>query len=325
MAFFHKLAQLALAGDDVADVQPRKFVLARRRGLQQAAFGQARQQPVVKRALVFKFERADAVGDLLQRVFNRVREGVHGVDAPFVARVVVRGVADAVDGRVAHVDVGRGHVDLGAQHHAAVGVLAGPHFGKARQVLRRAALAPGAVFAGGVEVAPVDAHFVRRLLVHVGQARFDQIDGGAVHEVEIVAGKVFVRLADAGARRVVGQVMVVAQPANGFADAVHVFLVFLFGVGVVKAQVAHAAVFPRQAEVEPNAFGVPDVQIAIGFGWKAGADAGRIGRAGGVVRAVSGAAAPVAALIRALRQVVFDDVAQEIAGNRCFFGGRHGR
>jgi hypothetical protein len=30
-------------------------------------------------------------------------------------------VLDAVDGRVAQVDVGAGHVDLGAQHHRAVG------------------------------------------------------------------------------------------------------------------------------------------------------------------------------------------------------------
>jgi hypothetical protein len=34
-------------------------------------------------------------------------EGVHRIDAPLVAGVVVRGVADAVDGRVAQVDVGR--------------------------------------------------------------------------------------------------------------------------------------------------------------------------------------------------------------------------
>jgi hypothetical protein len=37
---------------------------------------------------------------------------------------VVLGMADAVDGRVAQIDVGRGHVDLGAQHGGAVGKLA---------------------------------------------------------------------------------------------------------------------------------------------------------------------------------------------------------
>ncbi|MEY4537604.1 MAG: hypothetical protein RL171_1755, partial [Pseudomonadota bacterium] len=62
--------------------------------------------------LVFKLQRADAVGDLLQRVLYRVGKGVHGVDAPFVASVVVMGAADAVDGGVAHVDVGRRHIDF---------------------------------------------------------------------------------------------------------------------------------------------------------------------------------------------------------------------
>ena len=43
-----------------------------------------------------------------------MRVGVHGVDAPFVARVVVVGAANAVNGGVAHVDVGAGHVDFGS-------------------------------------------------------------------------------------------------------------------------------------------------------------------------------------------------------------------
>ena len=39
-AFFDQLDQLALAGDDVGQVQARKFVLPRQRFLEQAAFGQ---------------------------------------------------------------------------------------------------------------------------------------------------------------------------------------------------------------------------------------------------------------------------------------------
>jgi hypothetical protein len=97
---------------------------------------------------------------MLQRVLDRMREGVHRVDAPAVARAVVRGVADAVDGRVAQVDVGRGHVDLGAQHHGAVGVLATAHLAKARQVLGRRAAAERAVGAGRAEVAAVGAHLL---------------------------------------------------------------------------------------------------------------------------------------------------------------------
>src|SRR5690606_4445380 len=100
------------------------------------------------------------------------------------------------------------------------------------------------------------------------------------------------------------------------ADGVDVFLLFLLGVGVVEAQVAHAAVLLRQLEVQPDALGVADVQVAVGLGREAGADARRIGQAGLVVRAVARAAAPAAAVVGALGEVGLDDVAQEVAGGR---------
>ncbi len=87
------------------------------------------------------------------------------------------------------------------------------------------------------------------------------------------------RLQRAGRAGAVGQVGFVAEPLHGVADGVDVFLVFLLGVGVVEAQVAHAAVFLGQLEVEPDALGVADVQVAVGLGRKAHADLGRIGHA----------------------------------------------
>ena len=38
---------------------------------------------------------------------------------------------------------------------------------------------------------------------------------------------------------------------------------FLFGIGVVEAQVAFAAEFGGEAEVQADGFGVADVQIAV--------------------------------------------------------------
>jgi hypothetical protein len=85
-----------------------------------------------------------------------------------------------------------------------------------------------------------------------------------------------------------------AQPLHGVDDGVDVLLLFLLGVGVVEAQVADAAVVARQAEVQADALGVADVQVAVGLGREAGADLGRVGLAGRVVGGVAGAAAPVA-------------------------------
>ena len=125
--FVDQLDQLALGQHDVGQVEAREFDLLRQRALQQATFGEAFEQPVVERALVFEFERADRMGDAFERILDRVREGVHRVDAILVAGVVMGGVADAVDRRIAQVDVGRRHVDLCPQDMRAVGELASLH------------------------------------------------------------------------------------------------------------------------------------------------------------------------------------------------------
>jgi hypothetical protein len=212
-----------------------------------------------------------------------------------------------VDGRVAQVDVGRSHVDLRAQHGGAVGQLAVLHLAKARQVLGRGAAAVGAVHAGLAEIAAARAHLLGRLLVHVGVAGLDEVLGRAVHEAEVVAGVVQVLVA-------VRVLPVEAEPVHGVDDAVHVFLVFLLGVGVVEAQVAHAAVVARQAEVQADALGVTHVQVAVGLGREARADFRGVHRAGALVGRVAGAAGPAVACMRALGQVGFDDLAQEVAG-----------
>ena len=228
----------------------------------------------------------------------------------------MRGAADAVDGGVAQVDVGAGHVDLRAQHHGAVFMLAALHFPEPGQVVCGCAAAKRAVDAGLAEVAPVDADFFHSLFVHVGVAGFNQIFGGAVHEIKVVAGLIQVR----GAIRFPAK----AQPLHRFQNAVDEFKLFFLGVGVVKAQVAHAAIVARQAKVQADAFGVADVQVAVGLGRKAGADFGGVALALGMVSGIARAAAPAAAGVGAGSQVVLDDLAQEVAGLGCVLVGRAG-
>ena len=75
------------------------------------------------------------MGDVFQCVFNRVRKGVHGVDAPRVTGVVVTGMFDAVDGRVTQVDVGAAHADFGAQHRSTIGQKTRAHVSKTLEVV----------------------------------------------------------------------------------------------------------------------------------------------------------------------------------------------
>ena len=51
-------------------------------------FRKSLQQPVVERPLILELQGADRMSDVFQRVFDWMRESVHRVDAPPVARIV---------------------------------------------------------------------------------------------------------------------------------------------------------------------------------------------------------------------------------------------
>jgi hypothetical protein len=96
------------------------------------------------------------------------------VDAPFVAGAVVVVAEDAVERRVAHEDVWRRHVDLRAQHPRAVRELALLHPAEEVQIFLHGTIAVGAVHAGLCERAAILPHLLGGLVIHVGDAFFDQ-------------------------------------------------------------------------------------------------------------------------------------------------------
>ncbi len=108
MVFLYKLQELTFAHDRVGDVEAGKFNLL---GAVEIELG---EDPVVEGAVDFEFEGAEGVGDAFDGVFDAVGEVVHGIDAVGITGVVVGGVFDAVDGGIAEVEVGGGHVDFGA-------------------------------------------------------------------------------------------------------------------------------------------------------------------------------------------------------------------
>ena len=194
------------------------------------------------------------------------------------------GVADAVEDRVAQVDVRRGHVDLGAQRTGAVRELAGLHAGEQVEVLFHGAVAERAVLARLGQAAAVFAHLVGIQIADEGLAGLDQLDGPVMQLVEVIGGVAFL----AGPLE--------AQPLDIGLDRVDVFLVFLGRVGVVETQVALAAELLGQAEIQADALGVTDVQVTVGLRREAGDDLG----------------------VLATVQIGLDDGAQEIRG---FFDG----
>ena len=216
-----------------------------------------------------------------------MRVVVHRVDAPFVAGADVVGALDAVDDRVAHVDVGRGHVDLGAQHHGAVGEFAVTHAREQIQVLFRRTVAARAVLAGLGQRAAIFAHLFRRQVVHIGQTLVDQLNGKIVQRIEIVR------------RPAHFAVPLKSQPAHVVLDGLRVFRIFLLRIGVVEAQVAQAVVIPGQTEVQADGFGVTNMKITIRLRRESGDDA----------------------LMLAAGEVAVNNRADEIGDGRCWRGG----
>src|SRR5215510_735972 len=253
MAVANELGEHAFRQHRVGQVEASELVLPRpRRHLDVI------KEPVVKRPVVLELERADRMRDVLDRIRLAVRKVVARIDAPGVARARMLRVQNAVERRIAQVDVAGCHVDLGAQHAGAIRELAFAHAAEQIEVLLDAAVAEWAVLARLRQRAAIDAHLVGRLVVHIGLAGADQVLGPGIELLEIIGGVIEV-LAP-----------VEAKPAYVGFDRVDIFLLLLGRIGIVEAQVATAAEFLRHAEIEADRLGVADMQIAVWLGRKAG-------------------------------------------------------
>ena len=209
--------------------------------------------------MVLKFQAAQAEGDTLDGVLDRVCEVVHRIDAPLVALAVMLDVLDAVDGRVAHIHVRACQVDLGAQRLFAVGKLARAHTAEEVKVFFRRAVAVGAGAAGlaGV-VAAVLLHLLAGQVVHIGLALLDELLG-----VLVAALKIITAVENAAVR-------LSTQPFQVLQDTLHVLVTLAGGVRVVKAQVEQAAVVLGDGIVDEDRLGGADVQVAVRLRREAG-------------------------------------------------------
>ena len=198
------------------------------------------------------------MGDALKRILNGVCVVVKRIDAPLVALTVVGGVHDAVDGRVTHIDVGRRHIDLGAQGLCTVGELAVLHALEEVKVFLHRAVAVGAVLAGLCQCSAVFLHLVGRQVANICLAVLDELDRILITLVKVV------RAVEHAARG--GG----TQPVEVLVDGLHIFVVFLGGIGVVVAKVKESAVLFRGLVVDHDGLCRADVKIAVGLGGEAG-------------------------------------------------------
>jgi hypothetical protein len=184
-ALLHQLRQQPLAHHRVFEIEPAELDLARLAGHRDVL-----DAPVVQRPMILELQRAQRMGDALERVGDRMRVVVGGIQAPLAAGLVMdHAVADAVEHRVAQVDVRRGHVDLRPQRAGAVRELAGTHARNRSRFSSTAAIAIGAVAAGLGEGAAIGARLLGAEVADIGQALLDQFDGEAIELLEIIRGE----------------------------------------------------------------------------------------------------------------------------------------
>ena len=104
------------------------------------------------------------------------------------------------------------------------------------------------------ECAAVFADFLGREALDVGFVLSDQVLGKFVQLIEVI-GRILQMLAP-----------IETQPRHAVANRIDIFLRFLFRIGIVETQVTQTTVIMRNTEIQANALGVADVQIAIGLG-----------------------------------------------------------
>ena len=220
-------------------------------------------------------------------------EGIHRINAPRVTRVVVCCAADAVNGGVAHIDIGRGHINFRAEHRCTICEIASAHVTKPRQVVRCTARAEGTIHTGFTKVATVDAHLFCALFIDIRMTCFNQTFSGRIHEIKVIARLVLVQCAVCFPRK--------PEPMHGIQNGIDVFGIFFFWIGVVKAQVANAAIVTSQSEIDANAFGMSYVQVAVGLWRKTGANFCQIWTTFGLMHCATWCTCPTTVGIGALR------------------------
>ena len=216
--------------------------------------------PVIERPVILKFKSAQRVCNILDRVLNGVRIVVHRIDAPLVARIVMRHMSHSVEDRISHIHVGTCHIDLRAKSLLSVSEFAVLHSGEEIKVFLNTPVPVGIIDPGLVQSPAVFPHLLGSQVRHIGLPFFDKIYSDLIHLIEVVGGKkepVFI---------------ISSEPRHVLFDGLHELALLLGGIGIVKAKVEFSTVLLRHSVIEKYTLGVAYMQISVRLGRKAGVD-----------------------------------------------------
>ncbi|KAI3476291.1 hypothetical protein L1887_62128 [Cichorium endivia] len=250
VALLDELEDLALGHDGALERQTAVLGLARLVHLECVA------EPLVRLAREDEFGGAERVADVFEAIDKTVGKVVGRVDAPVLARAVMRGLEHTVGDEVPHLRIAILNVLLHAERDLAGRVFAVLHVFKILERLLDGTVAEARGLAGAaLGTATLLLDLFWRRVVDVGLSALDELDGELVEPLEVVA-----RVGDLEGFE--------AEPTDGFEDAGKVLFLLGFGVGVVVAEVAEAAVVTGKAKVDGDGLAVTDVEESVGFWWE---------------------------------------------------------
>ncbi len=157
-----------------------------------------------------------------------------------------------VDDRVAHVHIGRCHIDLGSQHHFPFGNLPAVHLVEQLHRLLNRPIPVRAIRTRHRGSSFLFGYLFGRLLIHVRFSFFDQFLREIPQLLEVIGS-------------IINVLPVESEPFDILHDGVHVLHVLLHRVGIVEPEVARTAIFLGNPKVDTNRLRVPDMQVPVGF------------------------------------------------------------
>ncbi len=129
MPLLHQSHKFSLAHHRVAEIEAGEFDLLR------VIDAQLFNEPIVQWPVIFKFQCANGMGNPFNGIRLSVGEVIHGIDTPFVACSVMRRMQNTVHDRIAHIQVGVGHINFCPKHARSILELSGSHPFKQSQIL----------------------------------------------------------------------------------------------------------------------------------------------------------------------------------------------
>ena len=194
----------------------------------------------------------------LQCIAQAVGEIIHRVDAPGVSGSVVGNLADPVEGRVTHMDVGRRHIDLCPKHMASIFEFPITHTLEKVQILFNGSIPEGTVASRFGQGASIFPNLLCAQAVDISLSPADENTGEFIELLEIIG--------------CVGQPVspVKPKPTDILQNRLGIGRILLDRVGVIKTHEAMAAIVPWHSKIEENRLGMPDVEKPVRLRRKTG-------------------------------------------------------